>query len=238
MSLSACGGGRVTVLVATQDAEGALKPMKDRPVRFLPFNRDSVFDALAARAEEPEPVVPEDLKEAFNEVSKLQQEWRQAEAEWSDVREQLKSLSERMRRMDPRSREYRRLFDQFNSLDRREKQLDRAKKQAFGKFDKLQKASLARADSIRAVRESWEDVAFRDYQSIVDSILSAEGKEIYEDTTGADGYVTQRLPSGDWYVHTRYSIPFGELYWNLLINPAEVDTVRLTRENAEERLQF
>lgn len=237
--LSACGGGDVAVRVVQEGGgEGNVQPVADLPVQFLPYDRDSIFDALTAAAEEPEPQVPEALQEALDSVRVLQEQWREAETEWADVRDELQQLSNRLQNMDPRSREYRQLFERFNQLEGREQQLNQAKNQAFERFDSLQTATLERADSVRAVRDSWADIAYQDYVTIVDSILEAEGVEVREDTTDADGYATVSLPNRRWWVHTRTDVPFGELYWNVPVEPAETDTLVLDPENAERRLRL
>lgn len=236
--VTACGGGEVAVRVITESAEGEAQPQSDLVVQFLPYDRDSIFDALTAAATDPEPQIPEELKATFDSVATLQEEWREADTEWAEVRDSLKQLSDRLRGMDQRSREYRQLFDRFNQLEQRERQLNRTKAQAFERFTNLQQHVLARRDSIQAIRESWADVAFQDYISITDSILEAQGREVHEDTTGDEGYVTERLPRGNWWVHTRVPVGmFDEYYWNILINPSEVDTLLLTPENAERRLR-
>ncbi|MFQ5678986.1 MAG: hypothetical protein ACE5HP_05970 [Gemmatimonadota bacterium] len=237
--LAACGGGTVTVQVLTEGSEGAQQPQKDLVVEFLPFDRDSLFDLLAARATAPEPEVPPALIAMFDTAGDLQERWRQADAEWSEVRDQLKQLSDRLQGMDARSRQYRQLYDRFLSLERRERALNRQKAQAFDRFTSVQNRGLAQVDSIRAVRESWEAIAFQDYFSVMDSILDARDAEVYEDTTGADGALTRRLPGGRWWVHTRIPVGlFDEYYWNVPIASAEVDTLRLTPENAERRLRL
>lgn len=238
LALVGCGGGEVTVEVMSEGSEGELQPVADQVISFLPFDRDSIFDALDERAEEPEPEIPQDLQTAFDSVGALQERWRDAESQWAEVRDSLQQISNRLQGMDPRGREYRQLFERFNALEDRERRLNRAKNEAFERFDGIQKATLARADSLRAVREAWADLAYQDYIPILDSILEAEGKEIREDTTDAEGRVTVRLGAGQWWVHTRLPVPFGELYWNVPIDPAEVDTLRLTPENAEERLRL
>lgn len=237
-ALVACGGGDVTVEVLSEGSEGELQPVEDQVVRFLPFDRDSIFEALTERAEEPEPPIPEDLRTAFDSVSALQERWREAESRWAEVRDSLQQISNRLQGMDARSREYRQLYERFNSLEGRERQLNQGKNQAFERFDSIQKATLARADSLRAVREAWSDLAFQEYTPIVDSILEAEGKEIREDTTDAEGRIAVRLSAGTWWVHTRLPVPFGELYWNVPIDPSQVDTLRLSPENAEQRLRL
>ncbi len=233
--LAACGGGELAVQVMTEGTEG-MQPESDLPVSFLPFDRDSVFEALAASAPEPEPRVPADLQQEFDSVLVLQETWRIAESSWSEVRDSLRQLSDRLRGMDQRSRSYRELYDRFGALEGREQRLNRVRSQAFDTFTGLQQTTTTRLDSVRAVRESWEDIAFADYVSIVDSIQDALGREIVEDTTDASGTVLRRLSGGPWWIHTRVAIPAGELYWNLLVE--EADTLRLTPANAEQRLRF
>ncbi|MFQ5890238.1 MAG: hypothetical protein ACE5JR_09310 [Gemmatimonadota bacterium] len=234
-SLSGCGGSDLTVQVLQEGAQGAATGVKNHVVFFIPFDRDSLFEALAAQAPEPEPRIPDDLLEAFDRISNLQEEWRQADAAWAEVRDSLQRLSDRLRGMDRRSRQYLQLFRRFTALEGRERQLNRQKQRAFDAFDNLQKAALTRADSVRAVIESWEDVAFADYSDIEADLLEAMEREIYQDTTDADGYVTRRLPGGAWYVHSRLPIPSGELYWNVRVDPRQVDTLRLSRDNGEPR---
>lgn len=239
LALAACGGGQVTVQVLTEGADGTPRPQGDLVIHFLPYDRDSVFDALTEVAAEPEPQVPSDLQVTFDSVTALQERWREVDTQWADVRDSLRQLSNRLQGMDRRSREYRQLFDRFGPLENREGALNRQKTQAFEAFTNLQQRALARADSIRAVRESWGDVAFQDYNSIEDSILEAVGKEVYEDTTSAEGIVTRRLPAGSWWVHTRVPVGmFDEFYWNERVDPAQVDTLRLTSENADRRLRL
>ena len=236
--LSACGGTQVTVQVLQEGGESGLRPVTDLPVQFVPFDRDAVFQRMAAAASEPEPQISADLQAALDSVLVLQEMWRTAETQWSEVRESLRQLSDRLEGMDQRSREYRRLYDSFGGLERRERNLDGQRTSAFDAFTALQDVTSTRLDSIRAVKESWEDIAFENYGAIVDSILEARGTEIIEDTTGVDGTVTRMLRGGDWWVHTRIPVPAGEIYWNLLIDPSVSDTLRLTPQNGDQRLRL
>lgn len=237
--LAACPGDEVSVLVLTEGGQDdELRPVGNHVIDLLPYDRDSIFDVLAERAAEPEPQIPEDLRVAFDSVAQLQERWREVEERWSSVRDTLRDIAQRLEGMDARAPEYRRLFDRFNQLESRERQLNQQKNQAFERFDELQRESLGRVDSIRAVQEAWEDVAYQDYWILVDSIQEALGREARQDTTNAEGARTVRLRGSPWWVHTRVSVPFGELYWNEPFDPSEVDTLRLTPENAERRLRF
>ena len=230
-TLAACGGSEVSVLVLAGE-EGAEKPVPNLAFEYLPFDRDSVFEALIAAAEDPEPQVPEDLKVQLDSIPLLQKALSEAEAEWAEARESLQSLSRRLQRLDRRSREYQQLYRQFDGMEGSERRLNNARQAAFGRFDDLQKQTLGRSDSVRAVIEAWEDIAFEDYADVEAQLLEATGREIVYDTTNAEGVATSRLPGGRWYVHTRVPLPFSELYWNVLIDPGVSDTIRLTRDNA------
>lgn len=239
LAATACGGGEVTVQVLTEGPEDQLHPEQNLVLEFLPYDRDSIFDALTAAAAEPEPEVPQELLAAFDSVRTRQEEWRQADSEWAEVRDELKRLSDRLQGMDPRSRQYRELFNRFEALERRERALDRQKAGAFQAFTSLQQSVLARRDSIQAVYEAWADVAFEEYVEIEDGLLEARGREIFQDTTNAEGTVTRRLPRGTWWVHARIPVGmFDELYWNEPFQPGQVDTVRLTPENALRRIRL
>lgn len=236
MLLVGCGGEDVVVQISVETPAGETQLIEDQPVTFLPFDRDSIFTALAAEASEPEPEMPDDLQDTFDEVGDLRDEWRNAEQEWAQLRDSLESLSDSMEALDTRSREYREMYQAFDELEPQVQALNQQKNQAFAQFDSLQRTATQRVDSVQAVIRSWEDEAFRDYGEIVDSIMQARDAEIREDTTDAQGVARTSLPGGAWWVHTRYELPFEELYWNLRVDTLTVDTLRLSRENAEIRL--
>lgn len=233
---AACGGGDITLQVLTEGAD-ELRPVADLPVEFLPFDRDSLFADLAAAAGEPEPQVPAQLRQEFDSVLVLQEAWTVAEGRWNEVRDSLRQLSERMRRMDQRAREYRPLFERFNAMEAREGSLNRLRASAFERFTSLQETNQRRLDSVRAVIETWEDIAFQNYADVEAELLDDLGREIAYDTTDATGSLTRRLPGGTWWVHARVAIPAGELYWNVPTD-ASTDTLRLSPENAVSRLVF
>lgn len=236
VTLAACGGGEVTIQVLSE-AGGQAVPVADLPVSFLPYDRDSVFAELAARAPQPEPAMDPELLAAAEEVTRLQTIWRTNEDAWANARDSLAQLSERLQNMDPRSREYRQLYDQFDRLEQRVNRLDADNKEAFAAFDEVQQSTLRMADSMRAVITAWEDVAYADYYDLVAEIEEARGATAIEDTTDADGYATQRLSGQPWYVTTRLPTQFGDIYWNVLIDPAGPDTLPLTPELAERRMR-
>ncbi len=234
--LAACGSD-LTVEVQTEAGE-TTQPVSDLEVQFVPFDRDSLFATLASQASTPEPQVPADLQQAFDSVLVLQEGWRSTEASWNAVRDSLRGISERLQGLDPRSRDYRALFDQFGAMERRERALNRQRQTAFDVFTRLQQATQTRLDSVRAVIQSWEDVAFSEYPDVEATLLGQLGREIVYDTTNANGRVTRRLPGGTWWVHARVAVPSGELYWNVPAQVGATDTLRLEPSNAQRRLAF
>lgn len=234
--LAACGGGEVVVKATASTRAGEPSPVEEMVVTFLPYDRDSIFDAMAQRADTPRPQIPQTLRDQFDSVIMAQNEWRSAEDEWSRVRDSLEALSQRMEGMDQTSTEYMRLFDRFEQLESRVGALERRKDRLFQRFDSLQREVVRRSDSIRAEINNWEEEAYHGYIELTDSILRAEGVEIHRDTTNARGVARASLPGGDWWVYARTSPgPYEELYWNIHVVPGQTDTLRLSRENAEVR---
>ncbi|MCG8469506.1 MAG: hypothetical protein MJB57_15080 [Gemmatimonadetes bacterium] len=233
--LTACGN--TTTVQVLMDGAEAPQPVSDHEVQFLPFDRDSLFQAIAAQSSTPEPQVPADLRAAADSVQVLQAAWRDAEASWNEVRDSLRGISDQLQSLDARSREYRELFDGFGAMEGRERSLNNRRQNTFDAFTALQQTTQERLDSVRAVIESWEDVAFADYNDIETDLLEGLGRQIVYDTTDATGYVTQTLSGGPWWIHSRVRVPSGELYWNLMTDGA-ADTLRLEPGNAERRLAF
>lgn len=220
-----------------RDTTGAATGIDRLVIDLLPFNRDSIFEALSRQAPTPEPPIPADLVALRDSLATARQLWTEAESQWNVVRDQLATLSERMQTMNRRSREYVQAFSQFNELDGQGRALSRAKDQSFQQYESLQKRYSARADSIKVVRFNWEDEAFARYGEITDSLLKARGRQVYTDTTAGGGLAVFRVPAGRWYVYTRYELPFQELYYNapVEIRARQRDTLRLTRETAQLR---
>ena len=240
VALSACGGSDVTVQVLGEGADGPI-PQSNLEIFFYPFDRDSVFDALDTEAGSPKPEIPEEMLATFAAIRALQEEWREKEAEWSESRDRMQTLSEEMQAMDPRSRgtrEYMSKYEEFEQLEGVEGRLDREKQALFDQFTAMQDSVTTQVDEFKAVRDTWEDDAYAGYFDIEQAIVTEGGRQVFTDTTSTDGYVTRNLPAGDWWINTRIRVPVGEFVWNLKIDPAQVDTVRLDASNGDERLRL
>ena len=239
-ALAACGGSDVTVQVLREGPEGPV-PEANLSVFFYPFDRDSVFEQLDQQAATPKPEIPAEMIATFEQIRALQEEWRQKEAEWGETRDRLQTLSEEMNAMDPRSRgtrEYMSRYEEFEQLEGVERRLNSEKEGLFNEFTALQDAVTGQVDSFRVVRDTWEEEAYVGYFDIEQETLTTLGRQVFEDTTNADGYVTRALPSGDWWVITRVRVPRGEFVWDVLIDPSQVDTLRLDSANGEERIRL
>ncbi|MGH7545904.1 MAG: hypothetical protein ACREKI_06950 [Gemmatimonadota bacterium] len=238
-TLAGCSrSGELVVQAAIgRDTTGAATGIEKLVIDLLPFDRDSLFEALTRQAPTPEPPIPPDLMALRDSLAAARQLWTESESQWNVVRERLEALSQRMQGMNRRSREYLEAFSQFNELDGHERALARAKDEAFRQYEAFQKRYAASADSIKIVRFNWEDEAFARYGEIVDSLLEATGRQIHTDTTAGGGFAVFRVPAGRWYVYTRYELPFEELYFNIpvQIEAGGPDTLRLTRDTAEIR---
>ncbi len=238
--LGACGGSEVTVQVLGDGADGPV-PQAKLPVFFYPFDRDSVFEVLEGQAASPKPEIPADMLATFQEIRQLQEEWRLKEAEWGETRDRMQTLSEEMNAMDRRARgtrEYMSKYEEFEQLEGVERRLDREKQALFDRFTAMQDSVTSRVDSFKAVRDTWEDEAYAGYGEVETSLISELGRPVFSDTTDANGYVTRSLPSGHWWVTTRIQVPRGEFVWDLLIDPSQVDTLRLDASNGEERIRL
>lgn len=243
LALVACGGGQLVVTAEMdvedpETSERVTRPIADTEIRAIPYNRDAIFDSLAAAYPEPEPAIPDSVLQAQSQVQEAQEEWRNAEAAWGAARERLQEINEELEGLNPAEGRYRVLFMDFQDFEDRMVAAERTMNSAFEEFTALQQASLAAAEEARLAREVWEDAAFEDFGLVAEQYERASGRSSLADTTGADGVVTfQNLKPGTWWVTSRYELPFTELYWNIQVDVETGDPVeiRLNRSNAEIR---
>ncbi|MEE9133924.1 MAG: hypothetical protein V3U13_10215 [Gemmatimonadota bacterium] len=237
--LSACGRSTQLAIRAVSSAgDGEEIPLAQQVIRLLPYDRDSIFDALADMASQSEPQPPANLVVLRDSVAFAQERWTQAEAAWNDMRSEMQDLSERMQDMNRTSNEYFQAYQRFDDLDVQVRRLDRDKQDYFEAFTELQHTYRSRADSFNAVVLAWGDMAFQDYGQIVDSLIELRGEELV-DTTDAAGWAHLTVPRGPWLIYTRSKLVFEELYWNIPYQSAGgADTLVLNNSNAEVRPLF
>lgn len=237
--LSGCQRSTQLAVRAAAEGESGEVGRGQLEIRLIPYNRDSIFSNMAEMAPAPEPEPPADLLELRDSITVAQELWREAEATWNDARSELQTLSERMKGMNRSSNEYFAAYERFDELDALEARTSRDKDQYFERFTELQSRYTERADSFAAVLTTWEDETFQGYREIVDSLEEEIGRTELFDTTDAAGWALVSVPRGRWYVHTRFKLPFEELYWNVPYDSeGGADTLILNNSNAETRLVF
>ncbi len=237
--LSACGGGRVAVQAQLEE-DGEAQPLSDLEVWLLPYDRDAVFDSLAEAHPEPEPQISDSVLDLQDRVIAAQRAWQEAQAEWNALRDSLRAISEQIEGLSRASGEYVALFREFNELEPRVEELDEETEELFQTFTQLQSRLTAQTQEIRFRRANWGDEAFADVDAVFATRIEELGREPRADTTDATGVTYFSAPAGDWWVYSRYELPFMELYWNepIEVVRGETVTVRLNEETAERRQKF
>ena len=240
---SACGPGQIAVTMEIEvpdpEAEGAMvtRPIAEKEIQVIPFNRDLVFDSLASAFPTPEPQIPPDLLAAQEEIAAAQSEWNAAEATWGAGRARLQAISEEMEPLSTSSGRYVALYREFQDVEVQVARAERVKDQAFRRFTQLQEGYIQRRDSMRIIREQWADEAYLSAFNVFRSKSRDLGKEIVVDTTDAQGYALIEVPPGEWWVYSYYEQAYSEFYWNIPIKVEGGDPIqlRLSPENAEVR---
>lgn len=247
LAAAACGPAQVvvTVEVAQESPEGegmVTQPVPNIEIQLLPFDRDLVFDSLAAAYGTPEPPIPQELLDAREEVAQAQQTWQQAESRWGALRDTLQKLNATMEQYSRGEARYVALYNEWREFDSQLGRVERQRNDAFQRFDELQKATIRQSDSIRILKENWGDEAFADVDAVFTAKLQESGLPAVADTTDANGVARNNLEvkPGKYWVYARYALPYTELYWNVPIEVTRGDPnqVTLSRENAEERIKL
>ncbi len=241
LALTACGAAEVNIIAALGDgADPNAAPLNALEVQLLPYDRDDVFDSLAAAATRPEPEIPPDLLAAQQEIARARASWRDSDNRWGILRDTVSLLAGELEQMDNDTREYQQLYNRYEDLDIELGQVERSREAYFNEFTSLQEAAIERMDSVRFERADWADEAFADIGDVIAARVEASGLSMAVDTTDATGGIQVEVAPGDYWVHARYELPGEELYWNFPITVVrgEPMEVRLTRENAEVRPVF
>lgn len=245
LALTACGPGEVVVTAEIQvtdpaTGEPVARQLSDLEILVLPYDRDELFDSLAAAAAEPEPQVPAELLEAQNEVAAAQAEWRELETRWNTLRDTLQTLTNTLDEYTRGEARYRMLFNEWQDMDAQYAQVERQKDAAFDRFDSLSTANIQQAQAFRIEYDDWADVAFADADAVMQAKVRASGLAAAADTTDAGGVARLEVKPGSYWVHARYEEPYTELYWNVPVTVVrgEPIPVVLNRSNAEARPKF
>jgi hypothetical protein len=229
---AACGPGQVAIVaeIEVPDPEGegtVIRPLASQEIQLLPFDRDFVFDSLAGAFPTAEPPIPDDLLALQDSIAMAQREWMEAEARWAAGRDRQVRINEEMAELSRGEGRYVALYREFQDVEAQTNRAERAKDQAFLRFTDLQEGYIQRADSMRLIREGWEDEAFAPAGEVFLNRLRELGREMVVDTTDASGRTLVAVRPGKWWVHARYELPFEELYWNIPVEVERGDPVQV-----------
>ncbi len=236
---AACSGD--VAVLGQLDSEQGGEPtiLSSLEVRYLPYDRDVVFDSLQNAASSPEPAAPDSLVDLQAQIAAAQTEWSTATERWNGARDSLRAIRNRLDQLSRGSAEYRLLFTDFGDQEQRERAANRQMESAFQRYTGLQSRYNAAAQEYRIQYDNWADGAFATAQEIIDRRIEALGRGEVWDTTDANGVSRVTLPRGEWWVHARYDLPFEELYWNVPVTVgSEPATVELNRATAQRRPRY
>ena len=247
LATAACGPATVVVAIEIDvdnpDGDGTIqRALSEVEVRLLPYDRDAIFDSMTAAFSTPEPPVPEALVAARDEVRLAQEEWQQSQTRWNTIRDTLQKLNTVMVQDSRGEATYVALFREFGDFDAELGGVDREMTQSFDRFTELQQGTIRESDSIRILQENWGDEAYAGAGEVFLAKSQASGLDQATDTTDAQGVARTnlRVKPGQYWVYARYELAYTELYWNVLVTveKGEPTQVRLTRENAQERIKL
>ena len=247
LGAGACGPTQVIVTMEIEvddpaSAGTVAQALSDIEVRLVPYDRDAVFDSMTSAYSTPEPEVPGALLAARAEVQAAQERWDEAQRRWAILRDTLQTITTTLEGLPRTDAQYIMLFREYNEFDTEYASVEREVETAFERFDELQQGTMRASDSVRIFRENWADDAFAEAGDVFRAMGVASGLDTAIDTTDASGVARTNLQvrPGRYWVNARYELTYSELYWNVPITVEGGDPVqvRLTRENAEERLRL
>jgi hypothetical protein len=233
--------GEAVVLAQLEDADtGETTTLNQLEIRYLPYDRDVVFDSLQSVASRPEPAAPDSLLELQAAIAEAQVTWSAATERWNSARDSLRALSARLDQLPRSSAEYRLLYRDFQPQEAAEAAAQRQMDSSFALYDGLQRRYTAQAQEYSLLRDQWGDEAFADVDDIIAARIEEAGREEVFDTTDMNGIARTSLPKGQWWVYARYELIYDELYWNVPLEVAggEPTELILNRANAQRRPRY
>jgi len=235
-----CSGEAVVLAQIDNQETGETAPLSELPVRFIPFDRDAVFDSLKNLADRPEPEAPDSLVQLQTRIQEAQATLSTATDHWNGARDSLRGIKSRLDKLPRSSAQYRLLFRDYDEQADRETSAKREMDAAFKRFNDLQTSYTTMAQEYALLHEQWADEAYADVDAALAASADAVGRVDVSDTTDMNGIVREKLKKGKWWVHARYELVYEELYWNVPIEVMGGDPVELilNRANAQHRPKY
>lgn len=236
--LAACQGTtRVHVRARIPAADGRIEPAPGVALVALPYDRDSIIAALAARAASPRPDVSL-LDTLFARFQRPFAAYAVAAGRAAQLQDSLARIKATLDSMPRESPAYRVLYGTFVTLGTERAAADRQRDSLQQALKRARAAFGASSDSTRMVLRAWEDSTYGDYEKITQELSRNAGRQPQADTTGADGGTSLVLKRGRWWIYARSwdaLDPNAEWYWNI---PVTGDSITLSPENARRRPRY
>jgi hypothetical protein len=190
----------------------------------LPYDRDSLLAALAAR--NPKPVATERALDSlyqafqgpFSAYAAIAYRVQGLERRLAALKTQLDSLPRGAPAYDSLYRAFQAAADSLPRLKSRRDEAQRRLAQA--------RATLGPAmDSLRQIMTAWQDSTYRGYDTLTQRLSQGLGREQVADSTDQEGRARLRLPPGDWWIYAQSWDawdPNRKWYWNVKVTGERV----------------
>ncbi|HET8650918.1 MAG TPA: hypothetical protein VFL95_12810 [Gemmatimonadales bacterium] len=221
LALAACGGPRKLVVRASLPGlDSTETPLAGLGFVALPYNRDSIMDALRAQARTPRP--------STSALDSLFAKFRGPFTAYVRASEHLRQLQDSLTKAGV-----------TDSMAPALVAARRARDSAQRELAPVRAELATRGDSLRVAIADWQDSTFQSYDSLTRRVVDSLGLRAVADTTGPDGTEPITLPPrGTWWIYARSWDPLdpnAEWYWNV---PVEGDTVVLSSHTGQRKPRY
>jgi hypothetical protein len=237
-TLAGCGTERsVAVRVSIPDADSVETPAAGVGIIALPYDRDSVLASLEARARTPRPNTAA-LDSLFARFRGPFTRYTRFSYAASRLRDSVNVLRREQDSLLSGSPQHRTLADRLRRMSDSLAAAERRAERSRADLDQARREFVSRSESLRARVRQWEDSTYKGWDSIVQRLTTARGREAVTDTTGQTGWAEFTLRPGPWWLYARAwdtSDPNAEWYWNV---PVTQDTVLLSSRTGKRRPRY
>jgi hypothetical protein len=219
------------------DADSVETPAAGVGIIALPYDRDSVLASLEARARRPRPHTAA-LDTLFAGFRGPFTTYTRLSYAVSRLRDSLNLLRRTQDSVPSGSPEQRTLAARLRRMSDSLAAAERHAERSRSDLDRARREFVSRSESLRARVRQWEDSTYSGWDSIVQGLTTARGREAATDTTGATGWAEFTLGPGAWWIYARAwdtSDPNAEWYWNV---PVTQDTILLSSRTGQRRPRY
>jgi hypothetical protein len=233
-----CQGERpVSVRVSIPHVDSVETPAAGVGVIALPYDRDSVLASLEARGRTPRPSTAA-LDTLFARFRGPFTSYTAVSYALSKLRDSLQQARRDLEASSAGSDEHRALSTRVRQLSDSVRRAEARAERARRALDQARTDFVSRSETLRAAVRHWQDSTYRGWDSIVERLSNAGGREASTDTTDNTGWAHFRLRRGRWWLYAQAwdtSDPNSEWYWNV---PVDSDTVLLSSRTGRRRPRY